>query len=65
MSIGENIKALREEKGVTQVEMAKDLFITNQMLSAVETDVKQPSLNLALAMSKYLGVSVERLCERD
>lgn len=65
MGIGENIRRLREAKGVSQVQMAKDLFMTNQMLSAIETDIKNPSLNIALAMAKYLGVSVEKLCGRE
>ena len=65
MSIGENIKKLRGEKGVTQNQMAKDLFMTNQMLCAIENDLKQPSLNIALAIASYFGVSVERLAGRE
>ena len=65
MSIGENVRALREKKGVSQVQMAKDLFMTNQMLCAIENDVKNPSLNIALAMAKYLDVSVEQMCGRE
>ena len=64
MTIGQNIRELREKKGVTQTQMAKDLFMTNQMLCAIENETKQPSLNLALAIAKYLGVSVERLSGR-
>lgn len=65
MSIGENIKRLREEKGVNQNQMAKDLFMTNQMLCAIENDLKQPSLNIALAIAHYFGVSVECLAGRE
>lgn len=65
MSIGENIRLLREAKGVSQVQMAKDLYMTNQMLCAIENDIKNPSLNIALAMAKYLGVSVEKMCGRE
>ena len=61
MSIGENLKALREKKGLTQREVANDLFITVQMLSGIETGIKQPSLNVALALAKYYGVTVEKL----
>lgn len=63
--VGESIRALREAKGVTQVQMSNDLYITNQALSAIERGIRQPSLNLALAMAKYLGVSVEKLCGRE
>lgn len=61
MSIGENLKALREKKGLTQREVANDLFITVQLLSGIETGIKQPSLNVALALAKYYGVTVEKL----
>lgn len=63
-SIGENIKRLREEKGVTQREVANALFMTVQMLSGIETGIKQPSLNIALALAQYFGVSVETLAGR-
>lgn len=63
--VGESVRALREERGITQVQMSKDLYVTNQMLSAIEHGRKQPSLNLALAMAHYLGVSVEKLCGRE
>ena len=62
MSVGENLKALRKKKGVTQREVANDLFLSVQMLSAIETEIKQPSLNVALALAKYYGITVEELC---
>ena len=65
MSIGENIKRLREAKGVTQAQVAKDLYMTPQMLCAVESGIKQPSLNVALALSDYFGVTVEFLVGRE
>lgn len=61
MSIGENVKKLREEKGLTQREVANDLFVTVQMISGIETGIKQPSLNIALALAKYFETSVEAL----
>ena len=61
MSIGENIKALRLEKGLTQRQVANELFMTVQMLSGIETGIKQPSLNVALALANYYGTTVEAL----
>lgn len=61
MSIGENVKRLREEKGLTQREVANALFITVQMLSGIETGIKQPSLNIALALAKFFETDVETL----
>lgn len=61
MSIGENLKKFREERGLTQREVANDLFMTVQMLSGIETGIKQPSLNIALALAKYFHTDVETL----
>ncbi len=63
MSIGKNIKALREKRGLTQREVASDLYMTTQMLSAIETDIKQPSLNVALALARYFKTTVEALAK--
>ena len=65
MSIGENIKQLRERKGITQRQVAGDLFISVQMLCAIETRIKQPSLMVALALAKYYGTTVEALVENN
>lgn len=61
MSIGENIKALREKKGLSQRDVSNELFISVQMISGIETGIKQPSLNIALALAKFFGVTVEEL----
>ena len=61
MSIGENIKALREKKGLSQRDISNELFISVQMISGIETGIRQPSLNIALALAKFFGVTVEEL----
>ena len=65
MTIGENIKYFREKKGVSQVQMARDLFMTPQMLCGIETGIKQPSLVIALAIAKYFDITVEQLVEGE
>lgn len=61
MSIGENIKKLREERGLTQRDVSNALFISVQMLSGIETGIKQPSLNIALALARFFETDVETL----
>lgn len=61
MNIGENIKKLREKHGLTQRDVAGEIFISVQMLSAIETGIKQPSLNVALALARLFKTSVETL----
>lgn len=61
MNIGESIKTIRERAGKTQREVASDLYVSVALLSAIETNIKQPSLNVALALARYFKVSVETL----
>lgn len=63
MSFGENLKRLREEKGIEQKQLAEDVFITKQMLCGIEAGVKMPSLNVALALAQRLDTDVETLAK--
>jgi len=53
------IKEFRKEKGVTQLEMARDLKITRQTVIAIEKGKYNPSIELSLKIAHYFGVSVE------
>ena len=61
MSIGEKLRELREARGLTQREVANKVFITVSMYSGIETGVKQPSLNVALALAHFFETDVETL----
>lgn len=64
MNLGENVKKLRMEMGVTQKEMAESLFFTPQLISSIENGWRVPSLNVAMAIADYFGISVEELTGR-
>lgn len=64
MNLRENLKKLREEKGISQQELADGVFVTVQMIWGIENGVKQPSLNLALALANYFDVSMDALVGR-
>lgn len=59
------IKKLRKEKGLRQEDLAKELLVTRQTIIAVENNKYNPTLELAMKMAKYLGVSVEELFELE
>lgn len=65
MDIGKSIKKIREQRGLSQKQLADALFVSVQMVSGIECGIRQPSLNLALGMAKTLGVSVEELVGAD
>lgn len=58
MSIGENIKQIRKNKGLTQNELAKDIGISRSYLGDLEKNRRNPSTETIEKLSKKLGVSV-------
>lgn len=59
------IRELRKSKGLTQVELAKKLDITQACLSEIETGVTDPSLKLLKKWAKELGVRISELIDED
>ncbi len=59
MSVGENIKRLRTEKGLTQTELAEKSGITGAMLCQIERGTKNPSLQVAREIAVILSCRVE------
>ena len=56
-----HLKAMREERGWSQGELARRLSVSRQTINAVETDKYDPSLPLALRMAKLFQVAVPEL----
>jgi transcriptional regulator with XRE-family HTH domain len=54
LNLGENIKKLRAEKGVTQEQLAEHLSITYQSVSKWENNITAPDLYLLPEISKFL-----------
>lgn len=61
MRVINNIKEIRQKKGITQVKMAEDLQITRQTVNAIEKNKYNPSLELALKLIKYFDVPIEEI----
>ena len=59
--LGEKIKQLRMEKGLTQKELADQLYVTAQAVSRWENNEVEPSVATLTSLSKILGVSVGEL----
>lgn len=55
----EKLIILRGEKTITEV--AKDLDITRQMLSAIENGARTPSLELARKIAIYYSTTIENI----
>ena len=61
LSIGENIKKLRAEKGITQEQLAEHLSITYQSVSKWENNITAPDLYLIPAIAGYFEISIDEL----
>ena len=55
------LKVLRAERDWSQQDLAERLKVSRQSVNAIETDKYDPSLPLALRMSKLFGVPVPEL----
>lgn len=61
MSVGDNIRKIREAKHILQVQLAEDVGITQAMICQIERGTKNPSLQVGMAIAEKLGVTVEEL----
>lgn len=61
ISFGEQIKQLREEKGMTQQSLADKLYVTRQAVSRWECGARYPDLLTAKKIAQVLDVSVDEL----
>lgn len=57
MSIGENIRELRKEKGLTQEDLAKLLFVSQDTISLWELNKSLPDIKSLIELTKIFEVS--------
>ena len=63
MSIGTNIKSLREERKLTQEQVAESLGITFQAVSSWERDEYKPDIAKLIRLAELFDVSVSAIAE--
>lgn len=63
MSIGSNIRTLREERNLTQEAVAEELGITFQAVSSWERDEYKPDTDKLIRLAKLFDVSVSAIVE--
>ena len=56
-----DVRALREEKGLTQAQLGKALGVSRQSVNSIEKGKYDPSLPLALAIARFFGRAVEEI----
>jgi len=53
-----NIKELRKNRRLRQEDLAEKLGVTRQTVIAIENDKYDPTLELAMKISEFFGLSV-------
>lgn len=61
MVLGERLKKARNNKGLTQIEAAKKLGVTNGALSGYERNYRDPDTNMLKQMAELYEVSLDYL----
>ena len=61
----DNLKLLRKERDVGQVELAKAINVSNGIISLWENGLREPSMSSLIALSQYFGVSIDFLVGLD
>ena len=57
----ERLRALRQEKGIGQVQLAEELDVGKSIISLWELGRCEPTLSKLIALSEYFGVSIDYL----
>ena len=56
-----NLKELRKRKNISQNDLADALFVSRQTVNSIENGKFDPSLTLAIKLTKYFKVSIEEI----
>ncbi len=61
MNVGENIRRIREQNGVTQAWLSDQAGISQPTLCQIERGTKNPSLQVSAYIARALNCSIESL----
>ncbi|MCL2796755.1 MAG: helix-turn-helix domain-containing protein [Firmicutes bacterium] len=58
---GQTLIELRKEKGLGQIELAKELNVSKGIISLWENGLREPGMNSLIVLSKFFDVSIDYL----
>lgn len=61
MAFAENVKRLREEKGLSQYELATQVDVAQSMIAQYEKGLKVPTILTGVILAQKLGTTCEEL----
>ena len=64
MKIGEIIKELRAERGLSQAALAKEIGVSQKAVDYWERGINEPKASYIVALAEFFGVSSDELLGR-
>lgn len=64
-SFSENLKELRLEKGIGQIELAEKIGVSKGIISLWENGKREPTLSSLIALAKFFDISLDSLVGID
>jgi len=61
MELKNNLKEVRQQKGLTQEELATNVGVSRQTIISIERYRYKPSLELAMKIARKLEINTEKL----
>ena len=61
MILKNNLKEVRQKKGLTQEELSTNVGVSRQTIISIERYRYKPSLELAMKIAKKLNIRIEKL----
>lgn len=61
MPIGENIKSLRESRGLTQAKLGDAVGVSDKAVSTWESGKREPRMGTTEKLAEFFGVTVSAL----
>jgi putative transcriptional regulator len=60
-----DVRSHRDERGLSQGELARELGVSRQTINSIETGKYVPSLPLAIALARFFDTTVEEIFDAD
>ncbi len=65
MSIGKKLLSLRQEKGISQEALGRELNVSRQTVSKWESDLSLPDMKIMITISQFYEISITQLLDLD
>lgn len=65
LDIGKKIRSLRQQKGLSQIDLAKIIGVSKSTMSNYERNYSTPDPDVVVALANYFNVSIDYLYDYD